>query len=402
MKFLIIAQDLRVSGTSEGIVSRSFLAKLRKIYPESIIDVVYLKQSPSDDQLDLLPVDSISEHILNLKIPVIVRWIHKLYWRIFHISLLNNHVEKIYASYVKKIDYLNYNHVFIRSAGVNYEVTLACRDLPILNKAIINFHDPYPDFWYPGATSSLTGMELFKLKAMQSIVLQSKKCVSPAQYLSQDLEMLYGSRKKFYTLPHQYDDWVFDLSDASKIFKKSKRILISYHGAIMFGRDIDVLLDAYADLILSNETYKENTEFVVRVKGVNLKKLAAKYATTPNIKILELINFSNSCNEQLHEADITIILENGPLYSNTLVGKAPFLAAIKKAVFVIAPPRSEMRGLINEKYIASYSNKQEISQKLELLISNRLKGEEILNPFGSYFSDENFKIMLEKILNNPN
>ena len=44
MKFLVIEQDLRVSGTSQGIISRSFLAKLRLAYPQSIIDVVYLKQ----------------------------------------------------------------------------------------------------------------------------------------------------------------------------------------------------------------------------------------------------------------------------------------------------------------------------------------------------------------------
>ena len=68
MKFLVIAQDLRISGTSEGIVSRSFLSKLRKIYPNAIIEVVYLKQNESDDQLHLLPVNSIKTHILNLKV----------------------------------------------------------------------------------------------------------------------------------------------------------------------------------------------------------------------------------------------------------------------------------------------------------------------------------------------
>ncbi len=44
IKFLVIEQDLRVSGTSQGIISRSFLGKLRKAYPDAIIDVVYLKQ----------------------------------------------------------------------------------------------------------------------------------------------------------------------------------------------------------------------------------------------------------------------------------------------------------------------------------------------------------------------
>ena len=65
MKFLVIEQDLRVSGTSQGVISRSFLAKLRIAYPDAIIDVVYLKQYVSDDQLGLLPVDSIVEKVIN-------------------------------------------------------------------------------------------------------------------------------------------------------------------------------------------------------------------------------------------------------------------------------------------------------------------------------------------------
>ena len=38
-KFLIVEQDLRVSGTSQGIISRSFIAKLRMAHPNAIIDV---------------------------------------------------------------------------------------------------------------------------------------------------------------------------------------------------------------------------------------------------------------------------------------------------------------------------------------------------------------------------
>ena len=72
MKFLVLEQDLRISGTSQGIISRSFLSKLRMAYPESSIDVVYLKQYESEDQLHLLPVNSIESHILNLKTPIIM------------------------------------------------------------------------------------------------------------------------------------------------------------------------------------------------------------------------------------------------------------------------------------------------------------------------------------------
>lgn len=399
MKFLIVEQDLRVSGTSQGIISRSFLAKLRIAYPKSIIDVVYLKRYASEDRLDLLPVDSIKEYILDLKIPFFIKWANKIYWRLFHFSLTKSHIDKVYGSYIEKIDYQKYDHIFIRSAGLDHETILGCKDLPILKKAIVNFHDPYPLFWYSGSTSALTSLELFKLKEMYEVVTQSKTCMSSASLMSEDMQSLYGCRKKFYHLPHQYDESVFDLSDVGNVLKKNKKVTISYHGAIMFGRDIEILLDAYKELVESNTVYEENSEFVIRVKGIDLKKLSERYSKTPNIIVLDILNFSNSCNEQMHEADINIILENGPLYCNILVGKAPFLAATKKPILSISPERSEMRRIIkNHKYIASYSDKEGIKQKLENLIVDRMNSNEAAYPFGNYFGDENFKSMLDKVL----
>ena len=45
------------------------------------------------------------------------------------------------------------------------------------------------------------------------------------------------------------------------------------------------------------------------------------------------------------------------------------------------------------------NNKEEIKTKLENLIVNRLNNEAYINPFGDYFSDENFKLKLDIILN---
>lgn len=399
MKFLIIEQDLRVSGTSQGIISRSFLAKLRKSYPQSVIDVVYLKQYVSEDQLHLLPVDSIKEYVLDVRIPFLTKWFNKIYWRLFHVSLAKNHVRKVYQSCIATIDYHTYDHIFIRSAGTEHETILGTKDLPILKKAIVNFHDPYPLFWYPGSISTLTSLALFKLKEMFAVVSQAKTCMSSASLMSEDLQTLYGTRKKFYHLPHQFDESVFDLSDVSAVLKKNKKIMISYHGAIMFGRDVEILLDAYEELVNKNSIYKENTEFVIRVKGVDVEKLITKYSKTTNIVVLYTLNFSNSCNEQMHEADINIILENAPLYCNILVGKAPFLAAIQKPILSISPERSEMRRMItDDKYIASCTDREEIKQKLENLIVDRMNSNQAVYPFGDYFGDENFKVMLDKIL----
>ena len=399
IKFLVIAQDLRVSGTSEGIVSRSFLSKLRSTYPNAIIDVVYLKSHPNEDQLDLLPVDSINTHILNLEYPFFTKLINMLYWRIFHVSLTAKYITNVYRSYIAKIDHQQYDHIFIRSAGLAHETILAAKDLPILKRAIVNFHDPYPVFWYVGSQSKLTNLEMFKMKEMMRVVSQAKTCMSSANTLSNDMEYLYGTRKKFYTLPHQYAETVFDLSDNSKVLQKNKKIVISYHGAIQFGRNIEILLDAYQELVENNNNYKENTEFVLRVKGVDMDKLRAKYSSTANIVIFDTLNFSNSCFEQMQLSDINIILENGPIYCNILVGKAPFLAATNKPIFSISPPRSEMRMIIKDnRYIATCTDKEEIKQKLEALIIQRLNSTEPVYPFGDYFSDENFIKTLNTIL----
>jgi hypothetical protein len=401
MKFLVIAQNLKVSGASEGIVSRSFLAKLRMAYPESVIDVLYLKNHSSEDQLDLLPIDSIQSHVLNLKPPFVTKWLNRISWRLFHISLYDRFVHKLYGSYISKIKHDQYDHVFIRSSGLNHETLLGARDLPILKKAILNFHDPYPFFWYQGSHHELSGVELFRLKTMYKVVQQAKACISTAQLMSNDLEFLYGSRKKFYTLPHQYDSSVFDLRDIQKIRPKQKKLAIAYHGSIQFGRKINTLLDAYAALVTENAIIKEETELVLRLGGGDVNGLRETYKYCPNIVILPTLNFSNSGYEQTHIADINVILENGPLYCNILVGKAPFLASLHKPVFCVSPERSELRQIIKDpELIANGGDLLDVKVKLKTIIEKKLVTNELVHPFGDYFSDENFKLKLDEVLLN--
>jgi hypothetical protein len=67
----------------------------------------------------------------------------------------------------------------------------------------------------------------------------------------------------------------------------------------------------------------------------------------------------NSC-EQVHEADINIILENGPLYCNILVGKEA-LANKKTDTFYFAG-KSEMRRIITDDQYASCLDNKDIKQ----------------------------------------
>jgi len=399
MKFLIVVQDLRISGTSEGIVSRSFISKLRAVFSEAIIDVVYLKHSENDDRLDLLPVNNITSIQINRKVPILIRWAHKFYWRFLHISLIEKYLEKTYRKLLKEIKYETYDHIFIRSSGLEYETILGAKNLPMLKKAIINFHDPYPVFWNMGVDLPLSKLELFRLKKMHDVIQQAKLCISPSHCLSNDIQYLYKSNKKFKTLPHQYSKNAFDFSNVNTIRKKQKKVSISYHGVIQFAQNIDIFLDAYVRVLERHSRYRTLTEVVMRIRGSHTKRLKEKYKHDENIHILETLDFVHSAKEQIEEASIMIVLEICATRSNILVGKAPFLASLKKPILVLSPEKSELRNLIvDDQFIASYTDGTEVEKKLEKLIENQLKSNEPVAPFGTYFEEENFKAMLKEVI----
>ncbi|MDP2088618.1 MAG: hypothetical protein Q8J84_04380 [Flavobacteriaceae bacterium] len=113
MKFLIIVQDLRISGTSEGIVSRSFIGKLRECFQDAIIDVHYFKSDVNDQQIKILPINSLDEYLMNREIPFILKWINKIYWRVFHQSLKEKYIQNKYKKIIKNIAFESYDIVFI-------------------------------------------------------------------------------------------------------------------------------------------------------------------------------------------------------------------------------------------------------------------------------------------------
>lgn len=395
MRFLIITQDLRVSGTSQGIIERSFLTKIRKIYPESIIDVLYLCTHDHDDNLDILPVNSIVKKIIHRKIPFHIKWINRIATRLFNVLYADNYIHNQFAREIKKVDYTLYDHIMVRSAGLEHETLLAMHSLPILKHTIVNFHDPYPYAWYKGLSSKINNSELKRLQKIIQIVSDAKACCASAYYMAKDLQYLYASDKYFYTLPHQFTFEGFDLFDKSNVRKKNKKIQISYHGALMFGRNVFIIVEAFKQLMEEHEWIKKDVEFVLRVKGDGLNKLKELVKDVDNILVLDTLNFSNSSNEQIHESDINIILENGPYYSNILGGKVPFLFALDKKVFISSPERSELRRYLpNYPFLCDMNNLEDTKSKLyEVLTSensHNFAAKEL-------FSDESFKKSLDQI-----
>lgn len=255
MKFLVIVQDLRVSGTSAGIGRRSLLAKLRKAYPDSQIDVHYIIHRDTEDKLELLPVNSIKKHIVNVKIPFYVTFLNRFYWRIFNVSLKERYIQKQYANFINTIDYKQYDHVLVTSSGVNHETIMALHGLPILRVANIIFHDPYPLFWYVGAKQLLNNLELFRLKRIIEITKDAKSCSSTAMNMSHDLKQIYNYKSTFFTLAHQFDATVFDL----KLSTALKFVLFDW---VEFQTNINNIISAHKNytqkLIEDYATWKIN------------------------------------------------------------------------------------------------------------------------------------------------
>ncbi|MBQ0769866.1 MAG: hypothetical protein KBT58_11275 [Bizionia sp.] len=400
MKFLVIVQDLRVSGTSEGIVSRSFISYLRKTFPKSTIDVLYLRCHNGEDDLKLLPVNSLITYEISRKIPFFTRMLNKVYWRLFHYSLKDDHIQKQFKKKIQNKESESYNHIFVRSSGQEYETVLGLYGLKHLKKAIINFHDPYPVFWDTGSNMSLTNLELFRLKKMKEIVDTAGVCISPSQHLSKDLELLYGSNKKFYTLPHIFDIDVFNLNEITKLREKKVKVTITYHGSLQLGRDIDIVLDSYIYIINNNDFLKKNSEFVLRLKSNQYNRLKEKYKSIANIKILSAVSFLESLYEQKHQSDIIIILENKFDYSNILPGKVAVIAGINKRFLSVSPKDSEMRRLLEgTNYIAHSTNKDSIISKLEKLLSDVQDDKTFYSPIADYFCLNSFKLTINAFLN---
>ena len=140
------------------------------------------------------------------------------------------------------------------------------------------------------------------------------------------------------------------------------------------------------------------SSLVLRVKGDGVQKLKKENQNNENVLVLDTLNFSNSSNEQIHESDINIILENGPYYSNILGGKVPYLFALDKKVFISSPERSELRRCLgNYPYLYDMNNLEEAKAKLlEVLTSESLNNSQARE----LFSDESFKKAMDMILFN--
>lgn len=397
MKILILAQDLRISGTSEGLVSRSFIAGISEYLPNSEIDLVYLKTHSSDDSLHLLPVKLLKESIIKLKPNLLTKWINRFTMRLLNFSFYEWKIITQFNKHTKSLDLSQYDVVFARSSGLNFELIRALKFLKSLDNIIVNIHDPYPLSYHPNNKRKVNKYDEFLIKEMSAVLSRSRNAICPSNKLANYLNKIYGI-DKIRVLPHHYNPRIINLSYHNSNLSKYYEVSAHYHGSLDYGRNVDGLLSSYIKLLQRKPLFREKTELVLRLKSNKIFELRDRYQH-PNIKILEGVDLCTSIYEQKELSDLNIILDNGPDYSNILVGKAPVLSYLAKPVFIIAPNDSELFDVTQDKnMIANRNDLIDIENKLDSILEKLISQQKSEDTFGEYFSKNEFNNRLNQLL----
>jgi hypothetical protein len=99
------------------------------------------------------------------------------------------------------------------------------------------------------------------------------------------------------------------------------------------------------------------------------------------------------------ESQINILIENGPFYSNVLLGKTPILDYLQKPILIVSPDFSEFRAICgNYPFLCSMNNKVEIKETINSIVKAVKSGYKLPSPFKDLFTQDYFNRSLTKVL----
>lgn len=399
MKILVIAEDLRVSGTSEGQVSRSFVYRMAHHPDVEKIDLLYLKNESGNHEIDMLPINQVWQHDILFSKNSLSRFIEKVGHKIVGRSLEIEYKLSKVKDILSTINFENYDYIAVRSSGHSFLTLRAFEKLKFLkDKVVLFFHDPFPVFWDPGYSGPLSKRALYDFKVMKTLVDTGFKCVTPSNSLSRDLRFLYRSKKNFSTLPHQFSPEVFVPSNGSKLKKELNKISIMYHGAIQLGRKIDPFIDSCIAIQSQYPELKNQLSLLFRIKGNDAERLKTKYKQVEFLQILPQVSSQIALWESKEVADINLIIEPSGNYSNILVGKAPLLDYVNRRILILGPKESELKNLIKDDLSFAFAESIPEIKRILLAAIKEIKDDiPVSSPFGDYFSVEKFNYLATQV-----
>ena len=392
MKTLIVCEALDLKGSSEGIVSNSFIRKYLKLFPDKKVDIIWIDTRNKGVNPKVEDYDFKFKYIhIGFKVHRIVTKLNAGVNRVFNKNTINNFKIKKIKKVISEIDFDSYNNIYFRSAGIEYFLFQALEDNKYLNKISLNFHDPYPASLYPGTNTKFSKQDFNSIMIFRKIVKNAKFVFSPSHYLSSDLGFLYS--RVFEVIPHQFDESIFNSMPVDQINELDCNFYyITYHGAIQHNRNLDLVLEAFCEICSKNEMVSRKVKFVIRSNGGEVKFLKEKYITNKNILFLNTVDARESYLEQKKYSSLSVILETNGEYSNILGGKVPMLASIDTRILCISSSISEMRNVLKDSPddIVFY-DLADIRIKLEKKLFEIINNEKLKPSLKKYFSNDVFK-----------
>jgi len=378
MKILVLAESLRINGTSSGIVSSTFLKSLLLgghevvcLYENSVsYPITWLKGAT------LIPVNytPLKQTILD-KIPklrALPTYING-YSKTFANQILDwkNNIDSTLAT--NKFDL-----IICLGSGASFLPHYAMIKIQTHIPWVANFHDPYPMSVYPKPYQQQKSIILKKQERFTAQIIEKANFVSfPSVYLKEWMTSFFPAIKnKAIILPHlgcELDN-LPTLKIDNTINLPNEKFNILHAGTLLGPRKVVALFNAFEKFLNKDEEHKEKAVLTILGKVARehhkIHEIVETYSK--NIRVItNRVSYKRSI-ELNKKADVCLIIEADADFSPFMPGKLADLIQLSKPIFALTPKKSETLRVLGETYPyqSRVNEEEQILKVLELLWSD--------------------------------
>lgn len=375
-KVLILAESLRINGTSSGIVSSTFIKMLVKGgYQLKVI-------TPNNFEYPVTWLDDVE--VIKFKIPEVKKSIIDRIPKIRAIYSYFVGYDKEFKCLIDSWKCLiadevknnHYDYILVLGSGSEFSPHIALSQLDINIPWIANFHDPFPWHVYPEPYRKKRNLIGFHLEVKTKKIIEKAWKVSfPSLYLMEHMSRFYPEiAKKYIIIPHigtNLDDLPAIDSDNDLNLDLSK-INIVHAGSLLGPRNPKFLIEAIIDLQQNGLIDPEKVNFTF------IGKIARELTDTcKKLKMNNVLFFNGRVSykrsiEIINQSDALLVIEAISDFSPFLPGKVADIAFAGKPIIALSPNRSEVKRILgsNFPYHAHLDSITEIKDVLKTFIND--------------------------------
>lgn len=353
MKFLILAESLRINETSSGIVSSTFVQSLANfghditcLYPKTFEYPVSWFQYVKLVEFSYKPY---KKKFID-KIPKIRALPSFLYGYSLEVR---NKISQWIQIVTEIISKEKFDAIIVLSSGSEFLPHLAMLNVQTNIPIIFNFHDPFPWHVYPEPYRKSINISSYILhKKVQKIIDKATLVSFPSELLKQHMSKNYlGIEIKSIILPHAGTKLknLPARNEDQNIFLDKTKFNILHAGSLLGPRNPKTFLKAFVKFTMAHQDHA-NTSVLTIVGKLAKEHTDIVQYVQDNIRIYDLrISYKKSI-ELLKEASVLLLIEADADFSPFMPGKLADYIMSEKPILALTPYRSEVMRLLGENY----------------------------------------------------